>query len=65
MAERLTELQKIILEIEPLNLPLRDAMRLATQRVGFFVGQERYQKERARALAIAAGESSLPNSESA
>jgi hypothetical protein len=56
MAERLTELQEIILEIERLNLPLRDAMRLATQRVGFFVGQERYLKERERALALAAGE---------
>jgi hypothetical protein len=60
MAERLTELQEIILEIECLNLPLRDAMRLATQRVGFFVGQERYLKERERALALAAGEPAEP-----
>ena len=60
MAERLTELQEIILDIERLNLPLRDAMRLATQRVGFFVGQERYLKERERALALTAGEPAEP-----
>jgi hypothetical protein len=65
MDEQLTGLQKIILEIDRLNLPLRDAMRLATQRVGFFVGQERYLKERARALAVAQGELSEPASESA
>jgi hypothetical protein len=35
-------------------------MRLATQRVGFFVGQERYLKERERALALAAGEPAEP-----
>jgi hypothetical protein len=56
MTEQLTKLQKIILEIEELNLPLRDAMRLATQQVGFFVGQYRYEDERAKALKIAAGE---------
>jgi hypothetical protein len=49
---QLTELQRVILEIEALELPLRDAMRLATQRAGFFVGQQRYTQERDRALAI-------------
>lgn len=58
MAERLTRLQEIILEIEVLELPIRDAVRLATQRVGFFVGQQRYIEERDKARAIAAGEPS-------
>ena len=53
--QRLTRLQEIILEVEELNLPLRDAMRLATQRAGFFIGQQRYQEERRKALEIAAG----------
>jgi hypothetical protein len=55
--EQLTELQKIILELEDLQLPLRDAMRLATQRVGFFVGQQRYTEERDKAFAIVGGAS--------
>ena len=54
MAEQLTRLQQIILDIDRLNLPLRDAMRLATQQVGFFVGQQRYIEERDKALAIVA-----------
>jgi len=53
--EKLTRLQAIILEIDKLGLPLRDAVRLATQQVGFFVGQQRYLEERDKALAIAAG----------
>ena len=39
-----------------LDLPLRDAMLLATQRVGFFVGEQRYVEERQKALAILAGQ---------
>jgi hypothetical protein len=58
MAEQLTRLQKIIVDIEKLNLPLRDSMRLATQQVGFFVGQQRYLEERDKALAILAGQPS-------
>ena len=57
MAEqRLTRLQEIILEVDRLQLPLRDAMRLATQRAGFFIGQQRYLEERDKALKIVAGE---------
>ena len=53
--QQLTRLQRIILEIEQRGLPLRDAMRLTTQQVGFFVGQQRYVEERDKALAIVAG----------
>jgi hypothetical protein len=56
MPERLTRLQQIILDIEKLNLPLRDSVRLATQQVGFFVGQQRYLEEHDKALAIVQGE---------
>ena len=56
MPERLTRLQRIILEIEELDLPLRDSVRLATQQVGFFVGQQRYIEERDKALAIVQGQ---------
>lgn len=55
--QRLTRLQEIILDVESLDLPLRDAMRLATQRAGFFIGQQRYQEERRKALAIVGGAS--------
>jgi hypothetical protein len=57
VAERLSKLQKIILEIEQRDLPLRDSVRLATQQVGFFVGQQRYVEERDKALAIVGGKS--------
>lgn len=56
MPERLTRLQRIILEIEQLNLPLRDSVRLTTQQVGFFVGQQRYIEERDKALAVVQGQ---------
>jgi hypothetical protein len=53
MAEQqLTRLQKIILDIDRLNLPLRDSMRLATQQIEFFVGQQRYVDELRKAKAI-------------
>ncbi|MBI4493802.1 MAG: hypothetical protein HY690_13505 [Chloroflexi bacterium] len=45
MDEPLTKLQQVILELETHDLPLRDKMRLATQRVGFFIGQQRYEAE--------------------
>jgi hypothetical protein len=48
----LTGLQRTILEIESLGLPLRESVRLANARVGFFVGQQRYKDELARALEI-------------
>ena len=49
---QLTELQIAILEVEEMGLPRRDAMRLTTQKVGYFVGQQRYLDELARALKV-------------
>jgi hypothetical protein len=54
MAERLTELQQVILEVDDLGLTVRDSIRQVTSRVGFFVGQQRYLEELAKARAIAA-----------
>ena len=51
-ANELTGLQRTILEVEALDLPLREAMRLTNARVGFFVGQQRYKEELRRALEI-------------
>ena len=50
----LTPLQRAIYEVDLLGLNLRDSMRLVTQRMGFFVGQQRYLQERARVAAILA-----------
>lgn len=44
----LTPLQQAIYETDLLNLSLREAMRLVTARMGFFVGQHRYLQERTR-----------------
>jgi hypothetical protein len=52
MAEQLTDLQKIILEIDALDLTVRDSIRQVSARVGFFVGQQRYQDELAKAHEI-------------
>jgi hypothetical protein len=51
---KLTPLQTAIYETDQLELPLREAMRIVTQRVGFFVGQQRYQQEQARIAALLA-----------
>ena len=51
MTVQLTSLQQIILEVEQLDLPLREAMKITTQRSGFFVGQQRYLEERQKAYA--------------
>ena len=53
MAERLTELQQVILEVDDLGLTVRDSIRQVTSRVGFFVGQQRYLEELTKARAIA------------
>ena len=52
MADQLTELQQVILEIDALDLTVRDSIRQVSARVGFFVGQQRYQEELTKARAI-------------
>ena len=50
----LTPLQRVIYETDQLGLTLRDSQRLATQRMGFFVGQHKYLQERAKIQAYIA-----------
>jgi hypothetical protein len=52
MAEHLTDLQKIILETDALDLTVRDSIRQVSARVGYFVGQAKYQEELLKARAI-------------
>ena len=44
----LTPLQRAIYETDQLGLTLRDSIKLVTQRMGFFVGQQKYLDERAK-----------------
>lgn len=53
-ASALTPLQRAIYDVDQLGLNLRDSMRLVTQQVGFFVGQERYLSERAKIAKLVA-----------
>lgn len=59
---RLTPLQVAIYETDQLGVNLRDSMRIVTTRVGFFVAQERYLKERGKIAALLAehGEAAFP-----
>lgn len=52
MAEQLTDLQQVILETEALGLTVRDSIKQVSARVGFFIGQARYQSELEKARAI-------------
>jgi hypothetical protein len=54
MADQLTDLQQVILETDALGLTVRDSIRQVSARVGFFVGQQRYQEELTKARAIVA-----------
>lgn len=60
MDQSLTQLQREILEIDALGLPVREAVRLANVRVGFFVGQQRYREELAKARQIVAESGAEP-----
>jgi hypothetical protein len=42
----LTPLQQVIYETDQLGLTLRDSIRIVSQRMGFFVGQNKYLQER-------------------
>ena len=44
----LTPLQRVIYETDQLDLTLRDSIKLATARMGFFVGQHKYLEERGK-----------------
>jgi hypothetical protein len=44
----LTPLQRAIYETDQLDLTLRDSIKIVSQRMGFFVGQNKYLEERAR-----------------
>jgi len=54
MPNAMTPLQRAIYETDQLGLTLRDAMKLVTARMGFFVGQHRYLEERAKIAQIVA-----------
>lgn len=64
MAEQLTDLQQVILEVDALDLTVRDSIRQVSARVGFFVGQQRYQEELARAHEIVAASTGPDTAES-
>jgi hypothetical protein len=44
----LTPLQRAIYETDQLGLTLRDSIKIVSQRMGFFVGQNKYLDERAK-----------------
>jgi hypothetical protein len=54
MAETLTDLQQVILDVDSMGLTVRDSIKQVSARVGFFVGQARYNEELTKARAIVA-----------
>ena len=44
----LTPLQRVIFKTDQLDLSLRDSIKIATARMGFFVGQHKYLEERGK-----------------
>jgi hypothetical protein len=54
MPEHLTDLQQAILEVDALDLTVRDSIKQVSARVGFFVGQQKYREELEKARAIVA-----------
>lgn len=60
----LTPLQRVVFETDQLDLTLRDSIKLATARMGYFVGQHKYLDERekiARLIEANAAEPVAPN----
>lgn len=54
MADTLTDLQQVVLEVDAMGLTVRDSIKQVSARVGFFVGQARYASELALARAVVA-----------
>ena len=50
----LTPLQLAIYETDQLDLTLRDSIKIVSQRMGFFVGQNKYLNERGKIAGILA-----------
>jgi hypothetical protein len=48
----LTPLQRVVFETDQLDLSLRDSIKLASARMGFFVGQHKYLEERGKIARI-------------
>ena len=48
----LTPLQRVVFETDLLDLTLRDSIKLASARMGFFVGQHKYLEERGKIARI-------------
>ena len=46
--QRQQEYMQAIYETDQLGLTLRDSIKIVTQRMGFFVGQNKYLEERAK-----------------
>jgi hypothetical protein len=54
--QSLTPLQRAIYETDQLGLTLRDSIKIVTQRMGFFVGQNKYLEERAKITRLLAAD---------
>lgn len=54
----LTPLQRAIYETDQLDLTLRDSIKIVSQRMGFFVGQNKYLEERARIARLVGADTS-------
>ena len=59
----LTPLQRVIYETDQLDLTLRDSIKLATARMGFFVGQHKYLEERAKIARILEANGTQPTTD--
>jgi hypothetical protein len=60
----LTPLQRVIFETDLLDLTLRDSIKIATARMGFFVGQHKYLLERAKIAQLLPQDGSVLTAES-
>jgi hypothetical protein len=58
----LTPLQRVVYETDLLNLSLRDSIKLASARMGYFVGQYKYLQERAKVASLMGADAPTPES---